>query len=95
MVSDRNKAAFPALIRWLWAGNLMLLAVVFLAGLLVDGNGCLPGLNETLSTVVAMGLMGAGLVVTPVLACLDRRRLIYAIVMAALYLALLLPALAN
>jgi len=94
MKPEKNRATLSAFIPWLWAGNLILIAVVLLAGLLIDGNGRLPGLNEALSTLVAAGLMGTGLLLTTVLACIDRKRLIYAMLVAVLYLIMLLPTLA-
>ena len=89
MTSEKGHAPSPACVPWLWAGNLMLIAFVFLAALLVDGNGRLPGLNETLSTLVFAGLIGAGLLLTTMLACLDRRRIVFAVVAGAFYMLVL------
>ena len=95
MKSEKNGTTLSAFVPWLWAGNLILIAVVVIAGLLVDGNGRLPGLNETLSTLVYAGLTAAGLLLTTLLACLDRKRLVYAMFIAGIYLFMLLPAQAD
>ena len=75
----------------LWAFNVPLLVLVGVAGLLVDGNGRLPGLNEGGSVIAAAILLALGLATDGLLILLDRKRRVLAIGVAAVYASLFLP----
>ena len=56
----------------LWVVNVAFAAIMLAAGILVDGNGRLPGLNETSSRAVTIAIVVLGLGTDGLVAFLDK-----------------------
>lgn len=77
----------------LWIVNYTVVALVIAAGVLVDGNGRLPGLEETASTILAVLLFSVGMTINGLLLWVNSGRWLQILVIFALYLIMILPAL--
>ena len=75
--------------------NAVFLFLFAIASILVDGNGCLPGLNEMRSKIVAGILFAGGVIVNAIVAVVSHRKgRLLALLIALFYVAMVLPLIA-
>lgn len=79
---------------YLWAANVLLLAVTITASFLVDGNGRILIFTEKVSSIIAILLFSSGILCSVVITMGDEKRRIYAFICLFLYILLMWPALA-
>ena len=76
-------------VRLLWRMDVVVFLLVVVACLLVDGNGCLPGLNSSASSAIAFFLFGTAFVLNAAIAIGEPslvRRLVACLILVAVAL---------